>query len=203
VQRSGLCLRKLGNAKGEIATDSTKQRPKDPAPQLLQLRVPSDASLPALGGYASVIWRLATQHLKEAPVTPGSSLQEYKTICEFMRLYATLRFYQLALLLGTSGAIVTALLTSATIHALPKSGTILKLAGLAVAVALTVEFRATSYWHRMRDRANVLCETLGYQGFAVSSRWNPLTTSGAGFYLHVIITLLWFATLFIRVAPPA
>jgi hypothetical protein len=119
-----------------------------------------------------------------------------------MRLYATLRFYQLALLLGTSGAIVTALLTSATIHALPKSGTILKLAGLAIAMALTVmEFRASSYWHRMRDRANVLCETLGYQAFAVSSRWNPLTTSGAGFYLHVAITLLWIATLFIRVDP--
>jgi hypothetical protein len=178
------------------------QRPKDSAPQLLQLRVPSDASLPALGGYASVIWRLATKHLKEAPVTPGSSLQEYKSICEFMRLYATLRFYQLALLLGTSGAIVTALLTSSTIHVLPKTGIILKLAGLSVAAALTVmEFRASSYWHRMRDRANVLCETLGYQGFAVSSRWSPLTTSGAGFYLHVVITLLWVATLFIRVAP--
>jgi hypothetical protein len=162
--------------------------------------VPSDASVPALGSYASVIWRLATYHVKEAPVRPGSSLQEYKTICEFMRLYATLRFYQLALLLGTSGAIVTALLTSATIHALPKSGTILKLAGLAVAAALTVmEFRASSYWHRMRDRANVLCQTLGYQEFAASSRWNPLTTSGAGFYLHVAITLLWIATFFIRV----
>jgi hypothetical protein len=168
------------------------------------LRVPSDASLPALGSYASVIWRLATYQLKEAPVTPGSSLQEYKTICEFMRLYATLRFYQLALLLGTSGAIVTALLTSSTIHVLPKTAVILKLAGLAVAAALTVmEFRATSYWHRMRDRANVLCETLGYQGFSASSRWNPLTTSGAGFYLHVAITLLWVATLFIRVDAPS
>jgi hypothetical protein len=105
------------------------------------LRVPSDPSVPALGSYASVIWGLATQHLKEAR----------------------------------------------------------KLAGLAVAAALTVmEFRA-SYWHRMRDRANVLSETLGYQGFAASSRWNPLTTSGAGFYLHVAITLPWVATLFIRV----
>ena len=132
-------------------------------------------------------------------MTPGSSLQEYKIICEFMRLYATLRFYQLALLLGTSGAIVTALLTSSTIHVLPKTGIVLKLAGLAVAAALTVmEFRASSYWHRMRDRANELSETLGYQGFAVSSRWSPLTTSGAGFYLHVAITLLWIATLFIH-----
>ena len=133
---------------------------------------------------------------------PGSSLQEYKSICEFMRLYATLRFYQLALLLGTSGAIITALLTSVTIRVYPQTGTFMKVAGLLVAAALTVmEFRASSYWHRMRDRANVLCETLGYQGFSVSSRWNPLTTTGAGFYLHVAVTILWFVSLFIRVHP--
>lgn len=181
----------------EATTSATKQRPKDPAPQLLGLRVPSDASVPALGGYASIIWRLTTHHLKEAPVRPGSSLQEYKIICEFMRLYATLRFYQLALLLGTSGAIITALLTSVTVRVAPQNAVFLKFAGLVVSLALTVmEFRASSYWHRMRDRANVLCDTLGYQPFAVSSRWNPLTTTGAGFYLHVIVTVLWFIGLF-------
>ena len=42
-----------------------RARPKDPAPQLAQLRVPSDESLPALGSYASLIWRLATQHLRD------------------------------------------------------------------------------------------------------------------------------------------
>jgi hypothetical protein len=167
----------------------TRSRPKDPAPHLLQLRVPSDASVPALGSYAAVIWRLFTQHLKEAPMRPGTALQEYKTICEFMRLYATLRFYQLALLLGTTGAIVTALLGSRTIHAAPGAAIVLKLGGVAVALALTVmEFRASTYWHRMRDRANVLCDSLGYEPFAVSSRWSPLTTSGAGFYLHVVVS---------------
>src|SRR5262252_1479107 len=95
------------------SSGGTQARPKDATPQLLQLKVPSDASEPALGSYLSVIWRLSTHHLKEAPVRPGSSLQEYKIICEFMRLYATLRFYQLALLLGTSGAIVTALTSQA------------------------------------------------------------------------------------------
>jgi hypothetical protein len=185
-------------------TGHERSRPKNPAPQLAQLRVPSDESLPALGSYASVIWRLTTQHLKEAPVRPGSSLQEYKIICEFMRLYATLRFYQLALLLGTTGAIVTALLTSTTIHASPALATTLKIGGVAVAAALTVmEFRASSYWHRMRERANVLSETLDYQPFLVSSRWNPLTTSGAGLYLHVVITLMWMTSLFIRFVPPA
>ena len=67
-------------------TQPKRSRPKDSAPQLAQLRVPSDESLPALGSYGSLIWRLATEHLKEAPVKPGSSLQEYKIICEFMRL---------------------------------------------------------------------------------------------------------------------
>ena len=63
-----------------------RSRPKDPAPLLHQLRVPSDASLPGVASYAGVIWRLTTQHLKEAPMKPGTALQEYKTICEFMRL---------------------------------------------------------------------------------------------------------------------
>jgi len=134
---------------------------------------------------------------------PGTALQEYKTICEFMRLYATLRFYQLALLLGTTGAIVTALLTSTTIHASLALATTLKIGGVAVAAALTVmEFRASSYWHHMRDRANILCVALGYEPFPASSRWSPLTTSGAGFYLHVLITALWVTSLFIRFVPP-
>jgi hypothetical protein len=106
-----------------------RARPKDRAPQLAQLRVPSDESLPALGSYASLIWRLTTHHLKEAPMRPGTALQEYKTICEFMRLYATLRFYQLALLLGTTGAIVTALISSRTILATPGAAIMLKLGG--------------------------------------------------------------------------
>jgi hypothetical protein len=176
-----------------------RSRPKDPAPVLLQLRVPSDESLPGIASYAGLIWRLTTHHLKETPMRPGTALQEYKTICEFMRLYATLRFYQLALLLGTTGAIVTALISSRTVHATPTVAIVLKLGGVAVAAALTVmEVRASSYWHRMRDRANALCETLNYQPFPVSSRWNPLTTSGSGFYLHVIVVLMWITSLFIR-----
>jgi hypothetical protein len=186
------------------AGKQNRARPKNPAPLLHQLRVPSDASLPGIASYAGVIWRLTTQHLKEAPMRPGTALQEYKTICEFMRLYATLRFYQLALLLGTTGAIVTALISSRTILATPGAAIMLKLGGFAVALALTVmEFRASSYWHRMRDRANVLCETLGYEPFTVSSRWSPLTTSGAGFYLHVVVMALWLVSLFIRFVPPA
>ena len=33
-----------------------------------------------------------------------------------------------------------------------------------------------------------------------ASRWNPLTTSGAGFYLHVFIAAMWLASLFVRFA---
>ena len=43
----------------------------------------------------------------------GSPADEYKSVCEFMRMYATLRFYRLALLLGTTGSIVTALSSAA------------------------------------------------------------------------------------------
>jgi len=123
----------------------------------MQLRVPSDESLPGIASYASLIWRLTTYHLKETPMRPGTALH---------------------------------------------IAIVLKLGGIAVAAALTVmEFRASSYWHRMRDRANSLCETLNYQPFPVSSRWSPLTTSGAGFYLHLIVVLMWISSLFIRFSP--
>jgi hypothetical protein len=36
---------------------------------------------------------------------------------------------------------------------------------------------------------------LRYRSFPVSSRWNPLTTSGAGFYLHLFVVAGWIATL--------
>jgi hypothetical protein len=55
----------------------------------------------------------------------------------------------------------------------------------------------------MRDRANALCEMLNYKPFPISSRWSPLTTSGAGFYLHVVVTAMWLTSLFIRFVPPA
>jgi hypothetical protein len=42
-------------------------------------------------------------------MTSDNATEEYKRISEFMRAYLLLRLYRLTMLLGTSGAIVTAL----------------------------------------------------------------------------------------------
>jgi hypothetical protein len=131
----------------------------------------------------------------------GNPADEFKSVCEFIRQYATLRFYQLALLLGTTGSIVTALSSNTVRQSLVRTE-FLKAGGLIVSLALLVmEFRASSYWHGLRDRSNELARELGFRSFPESSRWNPLTTTGSGFYLHVIVASLWFASLFIRLQP--
>ena len=126
---------------------------------------------------------------------------EYKCVCDFMRQYALLRFYQLALLLGTTGSIVTALTSSAVRTSLVRTD-MLKLGGLVISLALLVmEFRSSTYWMVLRNRGNEIAQTLRFQAFPVSSRWSPLTTSGVGFYLHALVAGLWLASLFLR--PPA
>lgn len=128
----------------------------------------------------------------------AAQVEEYKCVSAFMRQYATLRFYQLALLLGTTGSIVTAL-SSQVVRASPVRIEMLKAGALVVTLALLVmEFRSSTYWQQMRDRANELARALGFHRFAVSSRWSPLTTSGVGLYLHALVALLWGASLFMR-----
>ena len=128
----------------------------------------------------------------------GNPADEYKNVCEFMRNYATLRFYQLALLLGTSGGIVTAL-TSSTVQASFTRAEFLRAGGLIISLAfLVMEFCSSSYWHRLRDRANQLALMLRFGGLPAASRWNPLTTSGASFYLHVTVASLWLTSLLFR-----
>jgi hypothetical protein len=170
-------------------------------PPLVQLRAPIDGSPYAMGGMAHVMWRLLShgrQELPGAAAAGGSAADEYRSVCEFMRLYATLRFYQLALLLGTTGSIVTALTSQAVRESFARAE-FLKAGGLLVSLAfLVMEFRATSHWHRLRERANALAAALRYQAFPVHTRWNPLTTSGAGFYLHAAVATLWCSSLFFR-----
>ena len=133
-----------------------------------------------------------------ADAVSGSPADEYKSVCEFLRMYATLRFYRLALLLGTTGSIITALTSSAvrTQFARPE---MLRLGGFLVSAAfLVMEFRATSQWLLLRSRRNELAHALRYQPLPVSSRWNPMCTSGAGFYLYTAIVMLWLASLLLR-----
>ena len=59
-----------------------------------------------------------------------------------------------------------------------------------------MDYRAGDYWQRLRDRANVLARTLEYQAFPESSAWSPLTSIGAGRFLHLCILLLWVVSLF-------
>ncbi len=140
--------------------------------------------------------------LEAAPESvSGDPAEEYKCVCDFMRLYATLRFYQLALLLGTTGSIITALSSHAVRSSFARAE-LLKTSGLIVSLAfLVMEFRSTTYWHRLRDRGNALAQQLRYVRFPTPSRWNPLTTSGAGFYLHAVVSALWLASLFLHLQP--
>jgi hypothetical protein len=132
------------------------------------------------------------------PADGGSPADEYKSVSEFMRLYATMRFYRLALLLGTTGSIVTAL-TSAAVQASFARSEVLKGGGMVISLCfLVMEFRATSQWLALGSRASHLARALGYQPFAETSRWSPLTTSGAGFYLYSMVALLWGASLLLR-----
>ncbi len=170
-------------------------------PRLESLRVPADASLPALMGNVHVMWRLARQARSAPGSEAGTPVEEYKSVCEFMRLYATLRFYQLALLLGTTGSIITALASSAVrssiVHVM-----FLRAGGVILSLAFVVmEFRASSYWHRLRRRGNELARILRFEGFPTSSRWNPATTSGASFYLHGAVAAMWMAGLFLGFTP--
>lgn len=121
----------------------------------------------------------------------ANAVDEYKALCEQIRMYSLLRFYQLALLLGTTGSIVTALSSSA-VRASVVGASFLKGSAVFVSLVLLVmEFRSTTYWHQQRERVNELCRLLGFCAFPVHSRWSPLTTSGAGFYLHVFVAALW------------
>jgi hypothetical protein len=135
----------------------------------------------------------------EGAAAAGNPADEYKSVCEFLRLYATLRFYRLALLLGTTGSIVTAL-TSIAVRSSFARLEILKFGGLVVSLAfLVMEFRATSHWLALRKRGNELAQCLCFQPFPGTSRWDPLTTSGAGFYLYAVVAALWAASLLLRV----
>ena len=131
-------------------------------------------------------------------MTAEHSAQGYERICEFMRPYLMLRLYRLTLLLGTSGAIITAL-ASENVRA---RGDIvimlLKVVALGISAAFAVmDFSASGHWVRLRGRANQLAAAIGYQSFPIPSRWSPFTATGAGNYLHLFVVLLWLISLFL------
>ena len=118
-----------------------------------------------------------------------------------MRTYLLLRLYRLTLLLGTCGAVVTALASDSVRARGAIVIFLLKLSAVGISLAFTImDFSASGHWVRLRARANQLAATLGYQQFPEPSRWNPFTATGAGNYLHVFVVVLWTFSLFLHVS---
>jgi len=96
--------------------------------------------------------RLATN--ARMPETTNAT-EEFHRISEFMRTYLLLRLYRLTLLLGSSGAIVTAL-ASESIRARGAAVILfLKIGAIAVSSAFAImDFSAAAHWDRFLKRAN-------------------------------------------------
>jgi hypothetical protein len=128
-------------------------------------------------------------------MSAGHPLDEYKIVCEFLRSHAAMRFLRFTVLLGATGGLIGALL-SERVSQIPLNGLVLKIGGLGLTVAFAVmEYSASETWHRLRERANELAVTLQFKPFPESSPWNPLTTTGASRYLHLLLVLLWLFVL--------
>ena len=128
-------------------------------------------------------------------MSAGNPLDEYKVVCEFLRSHATLRFLRFTVLLGATGGLISVLLAERA-HQIPLQGLVLKIGGLGLTLAFgAMEYSSSVTWHRLRERANALAMTLQFQPFPESSPWNPLTTTGASRYLHLLLILLWLFVL--------
>jgi hypothetical protein len=125
----------------------------------------------------------------------GTPLDEYKHLGEDLRHYGILRLARLTLLLGTTGAIVTAL-ASETVRAHPLAFALLKVGGLVVALTFAImDYRSGAHWLRLQQRSNVLSEVLGFQSRPTTHAWNPLATTGASRVLHWFLVCGWILVL--------
>ncbi len=121
----------------------------------------------------------------------GHPLDEYKCLGAELRHYGILRLARLTLLLGTTGAMVTAL-ASETVRAHPIAFETLKLGGLVVTLAFAImDYRSGQHWLRLQQRSNVLAESLGFEMRPAAHPWNPLATTGAGRALHLFLVGAW------------
>lgn len=128
----------------------------------------------------------------------GTPLDEYKHLGEDLRHYGILRLYRLTLLLGTAGAMVTALASeNVRAHALLFEA--VKWAGLAITVTFAImDYRSGNQWNRLQARANELAAVLGFRARNLAHPWNPLSTTGALRVLHILIVLAWLAVLMLN-----
>jgi hypothetical protein len=130
----------------------------------------------------------------EPPASPAriaTPLDEYKHLGEDLRHYGILRLYRLTLLLGTTGALITALASDA-VRSNALLVDILKVGGLAVTLAFAImDYRSGQRWMRMQRRANALAESLGFERRTLGNEWNPLTTTGVSRVLHAFVVGAW------------
>jgi hypothetical protein len=125
----------------------------------------------------------------------GTALDEYKHLGEDLRHYGILRLARLTLLLGTTGAMVTALASDA-VRAHPIVFMLLKVGGLVIAVVFAImDYRSGMHWLRLQQRSNQLAAVLGFEPRPVAYGWNPLATTGASRALHLFLVLGWIFAL--------
>ena len=139
---------------------------------------------------------------RESPLRAPRSTST-STWGEDLRHYGILRLYRLTLLLGTAGAMVTAL-ASDDVRAHPLLFGAVKGGGLAITVAFAImDYRSGNQWLRMQARANALAGVLGFQSRGLAHPWNPLSTTGALRVLHVVIVLAWLVVLVLSTLGPS
>ena len=133
--------------------------------------------------------------MTDRPAVAASPLDEYKHVGEDLRHFGILRLYRLTLLLGTTGAMVTAIASeNVRSHALLFAA--IKWGGLAVTVVFAImDFRSGEHGLRLQARANALAATLGFASRPIASPWNPLSTTGAGRLLHLLLVACWLAVI--------
>ena len=125
----------------------------------------------------------------------GNALDEYKHLGEDLRHYGILRLARLTLLLGTTGAMVTALATDA-VREHPLVFVLLKVGGLVIALVFAVmDYRSGVHWLRLQQRSNQLAAVLGFESRPVAYGWNPLATTGASRALHLFLVFGWIFAL--------
>jgi len=131
----------------------------------------------------------------EARASMGNPLDEYKHLAEDLRHYNLLRLYRLTLLLGTTGAMVTAL-ASENLRAHPIPFLLLRVGGLMITLAFAImDYRSGRQWLRLQRRSNVLAEALGFETRPIAHMWNPLASAGAGRILHIFLVCGWLFVL--------
>ncbi|HKO67786.1 MAG TPA: hypothetical protein VJU53_08275 [Burkholderiaceae bacterium] len=130
-----------------------------------------------------------------SPAPSGNALDEYKHLGEDLRHYSILRLARLTLLLGTTGAVITAL-ASDTVRAHSVLFALLKMGGLVIALVFAVmDYRSGAHWLRLQRRSNVLAQTLGFESRSIANAWNPLATTGASRALHLFLVFGWIFAL--------